>query len=117
MPLLQARNLHQSYGEHALLDGVDLTLETGERVCVVGRNGSGKSTLLKILGGQIRADDGEIVHATELRIASLAQDVPQGFDGSVYDCIAEGIGELAGVISAWHHAALESASDPAALQQ
>ena len=117
MPLLQAKNLHHSYGEHALLDGVDLTLEAGERVCLVGRNGSGKSTLLKIIAGQIRADDGEIIHAPELRIAELRQDVPRGFEGSVYDCIAEGIGELAGVISAWHHAALESAGDPSALQR
>ena len=117
MSLLQARNLHHSYGDHALLDAVDLTLEAGERVCLVGRNGSGKSTLMKIIAGDILADDGDISHAAELRIAQLGQEVPQGFDGSVYDCIAQGIGELAGVFSAWHHAALEAASNPGALDR
>jgi ATP-binding cassette subfamily F protein uup len=117
MPLLQAKNLHHSYGDHALLDGVDLTLEAGERVCLVGRNGSGKSTLLKIIAGRVKVDEGDIVHGSELRIAELNQDVPQGFDGSVYDCIAQGIGKLAGVITAWHHAALESVSNPQALNR
>ena len=58
MPLLQAKNLHHSFGDQPLLDNVDLTLEAGERVCLVGRNGSGKSTLLKILAAEIKVDDG-----------------------------------------------------------
>ena len=117
MSLLQARNLHHSFGDQPLLDNVNLTLEAGERVCLVGRNGSGKSTLLKIIAGNIRADEGEITHASELRIAALQQDVPKKFDGSVYDCIALGIGELAGIITNWHHAALESATNPDALDR
>jgi len=117
MSLLQARNLHHSFGDHALLDAVDLTLEAGERVCLVGRNGSGKSTLLKIITGHIKPDDGEISHSAELRIAELGQEVPQDFDGSVYDCVAQGIGKLAGVISEWHHAAVEAASNPQALDR
>ena len=115
MPLLQARNLYHSFGDQPLLDGVDLTLERGERVCLVGRNGSGKSTLLKILGGEIRADDGELIHPSELRIAGLQQDVPSHFDGSVYDSVARGIGGLAGLISDWHHAVQRAASDSKAL--
>src|SRR5210317_1217811 len=117
MSLLQARNLHHSYGDQPLLDDVNLTLEIGERVCLVGRNGSGKSTLLKIIAGHIKPDDGEITHSGELRIAELGQEVPQDFDGSVYDCVAQGIGKLAGVISEWHHAALEAASNPQALDR
>jgi ATP-binding cassette subfamily F protein uup len=117
MSLLQARNLHHSYGDHALLDGVELTLEAGERICLVGRNGSGKSTLLNIIAGRIKVDDGDIIHSPELRIAALNQEVPQGFDGTVYDCVAQGIGELAGVFTKWHHAALEAAHDPDALNR
>ena len=115
MPLLQARNLHHAYGDHALLDGVDLTLEPGERVCLVGRNGSGKSTLLNIIAGRIKPDDGDIVAPSELRIAELVQDVPRDFGGSVYDCVAQGIGKLAGVLGEWHRAAVEAASNPDAL--
>ncbi len=116
MPLFQARNLHHSYGDQPLLEDVSLTLEPGERVCLVGRNGSGKSTLLKIIAGEIGVDDGEITHRTEMGIAELRQDVPQDFTGSVYDCIARGIGELGDVITKWHHAAIASTTDPAALQ-
>jgi len=116
MSLLQARNLYHSYGDQPLLDDVSLTLEPGERVCLVGRNGSGKSTLLKIIAGDIKVDEGQITHSAELRIAELRQDVPQDFTGSVYDCVAQGIGELGGVITNWHHAAIASATDPAALQ-
>ena len=115
MSLLQAKKLHHSFGDQPLLDNVNLALEAGERVCLVGRNGSGKSTLLKIIAGDIKVDEGEIIHAAELRIAELRQDVPKSFAGSVYDCVAEGIGELAGVIISWHHAAVESATDPGAL--
>jgi len=111
MPLLQAKNLHHSYGDQPLLDQVDLTLEPGERVCLVGRNGSGKSTLLKILAGDIKVDDGEIIHAPELVIAELKQEVPQEFSGSVYDYVARGSGELAEIITDWHHAALAAGGD------
>ena len=117
MPVLQARNLHMSFGDAPLLDGVDLVLEAGERVCLVGRNGCGKSTLLKIVAGAIRPDDGDIVHAQELRIAGLEQEVGRGFSGSVYDCVAQGIGELAGIFGEWHRAAQDAASDSGALER
>ncbi len=117
MPLLQVKNLHHSYGDETLLDNVSLTLEADERLCLVGRNGSGKSTLLKILAGDIKVDSGEIIHASELRISELEQEVPANFAGSVYDCIAQGIGRLAGVITHWHDAALESITNPDALDR
>ncbi len=117
MSQLLARHLSHSYGDQPLLDNADLKLEAGERVCLVGRNGSGKSTLLKILGGSIKADEGQITHSSELRIAELEQDVPRQMSGSVYDCVASGIGELASVISEWHHAALEASENPQALDR
>ncbi len=117
MPLLQARNLTLAYGDKPLLERADLQLEAGERVCLVGRNGSGKSTLLRVIAGEARVDDGEILRASELRIGMLAQDLPAGFEGSVYDCVAAGIGELAGTITDWHHAALAAADDPSALRR
>ncbi|MDJ0779978.1 MAG: ATP-binding cassette domain-containing protein [Gammaproteobacteria bacterium] len=115
MPLLTARNLHHAYGDRPLLDGVDLNVEAGERLCLVGRNGSGKSTLLQILAGTIQPDDGELISDSGLRIAALGQEVPADLDGSVYDCVASGLGEVAALISEWHHAAQAAADDPAAL--
>ena len=117
MPLLQARNLTLAYGDKPLLERAELQLEPGERVCLVGRNGSGKSTLLKLLAGEARPDDGEILRAPELKVAALAQEVPADLAGSVYDCVAAGLGELAGLITDWHHAALAAGADPAALRR
>src|SRR5262245_57181362 len=58
-PLLQLSDIALTFGGHPLLDGVELSVSAGERVCLVGRNGSGKSTLLKIAAGLIEPDRGE----------------------------------------------------------
>lgn len=115
--LFQAKRLYHSFGDQPILDQAELTLATHERVCLVGRNGSGKSTLLKIISGEIVADEGELVRTDGLRIASLQQEVPSGSQGSVYDMVAQGIGRLAQVISDWHHAVLESMTNPAAMDR
>ena len=58
-PLLFLKDIHIRFGNTVLLDGADLSVGEGERLCLVGRNGSGKSTLLKIAAGMIEADNGE----------------------------------------------------------
>ena len=57
-PLLSLQDIRLRLGRHMLLDGAELSLSEGERLCLVGRNGSGKSTLLKIAAGLIEADSG-----------------------------------------------------------
>ncbi len=103
MALLRLQDIHLSYGLPPLLDGVDFTLERGERVALVGRNGEGKSTLLKIIAGEIRPDDGEIYLQQGAKIARLEQEVPREIDGNVYDVVAAGLGDLGGVIARYHH--------------
>ena len=58
MPLIKLSNASLAFGHVALLDKVDLQIEPGERVCLVGRNGEGKSTLLRVLNGDIALDGG-----------------------------------------------------------
>ncbi|MBT5037698.1 MAG: ATP-binding cassette domain-containing protein [Rhodospirillaceae bacterium] len=58
-PLLILRGIHLRFGAQPLLDGAELFVSAGERICLVGRNGCGKSTLLKIAAGSVEADDGE----------------------------------------------------------
>src|SRR5215213_8144049 len=58
-PLVQLRDIGLTFGGTPLLSGVELAVEAGDRLCLVGRNGSGKSTLLKIVAGLIEADHGE----------------------------------------------------------
>ena len=61
MPLVALRNTSKRYGRHVVLDGVDLEVEPGEVVAVIGRSGSGKSTLLRCINGLETIDSGEIV--------------------------------------------------------
>ena len=111
MNLVNAKNIYHSFGDQPLLDSTDLAIETGERICLVGRNGAGKSTLLKMLARELKPDDGEFNFARDIRITELKQEVPENLEGSVYDCVALGLGSLSDVITEWHHLALAAASD------
>ena len=72
--LLVTRKLKKSFGQKAVLNGVDLTLTPGLRLGLLGPNGSGKSTLLRLLTGEMMPDAGEIERAEELRIVYFDQN-------------------------------------------
>ncbi len=103
MPLIQIQSLDYSVGGPLLLENVELTIEPNERVCVVGRNGEGKSTLLRLLGGEIAPDDGEVRVQGGVRVARLAQEVPQDTAGDVFDVVAAGLGNLGALLAEYHH--------------
>jgi ATP-binding cassette subfamily F protein uup len=91
MALLSLRNVNLSFGGLPLLDGVDLHIERGDRVCLLGANGSGKSSLLRILSGESPPDSGEVVRSSRLRVTRLAQQVPSHLHGRVMDVVAPGV--------------------------
>ncbi len=101
MALLSLKQITVSFGGPNLLDKVDFQLDRGERVCLVGRNGAGKSTLMKLIAGDIKEDGGEIL-GKGIKIARLEQEVPAGTDGSVFDVVAKGLGDIAPILSAYH---------------
>ncbi|MBS9777983.1 MAG: ATP-binding cassette domain-containing protein [Gammaproteobacteria bacterium] len=103
MSLLRLRNIQISYGAAPLFDGIDMTIEKGERLCLIGRNGAGKSTLMKLIMGEIYADDGEIVKTQGLRIARLIQEVPKDTGGLIYDVVAEGLGDIGALLKEYAH--------------
>lgn len=72
-PILKLDRISLSFGGTALLDGVDLQVEPGDRICLVGRNGSGKSTLLKIAAGLVDAQSGEIFRHPSATVRYLPQ--------------------------------------------
>ena len=102
MPLLTFQNVDFGVGGPRLLEQVDLSIEPGERVCIVGRNGAGKSSLLRLMAGENKPDDGEI-RRYETRIAGLAQEVPLALEGSVFDVVALGLGALGETLARYHH--------------
>jgi ATP-binding cassette subfamily F protein uup len=74
-PLLILRDIHLTFGGgHPLLDGADLSVTAGDRLCLVGRNGSGKSTLLKVAAGMVQADRGDRVIQTGVTMRYLPQE-------------------------------------------
>jgi ATP-binding cassette subfamily F protein uup len=112
MPLVTLQDIFLSYGQPPLIDHINLVIEPGERVCLIGRNGAGKSTLLKILTGQVIADDGVLKRAAGVKIAQLEQSVPQDAVGSVFDVIAEGLGTEGQLAARYHHLIVELSNNP-----
>ena len=102
MALVDIRKLDYSVGGPLLLEGVDFSLEARERVCIVGRNGAGKSTLMRLLAGEIRADDGEVRVAPGIVVARLAQEVPHGLDGTIFDVVAGALGDIGLLLAEFH---------------
>ncbi len=116
-PLVSLKNVSLAFGSAPLLEQVNLNIERGERLCLLGRNGTGKSTLLRVLGAEIGVDDGEIWRHDSLRVASLEQEVPVGDGRSVFDVVASGLETLGGLLADYHRLAhqLEQGEHDAAL--
>ncbi|WP_331771300.1 ATP-binding cassette domain-containing protein (plasmid) [Embleya sp. NBC_00888] len=71
---LGAISLTKSYGDHRVLTGVDLAVDRGSRLVVLGLNGAGKTTLLRVLAGHETPDGGRVVAGTGLRLGYFAQE-------------------------------------------
>ena len=104
MPILQLKNISVAFGDVALLDHVEFTIEPGERIALIGRNGAGKSSLLKILAGQAAADDGNIARSPGLNVALVLQEPDFDESLTVFDAVASGLGEVSRDLIAYHEA-------------
>ncbi|MCM2358586.1 MAG: ATP-binding cassette domain-containing protein [Geobacteraceae bacterium] len=102
MALISLRNISLAFGGPPLLDGINLQLEPGDRLCLMGRNGSGKSTLMKLISGEHTPDGGEISRQQGLRVALVSQEIPQGLAGTVFDVVAGGMGNAAALLTEYH---------------
>ena len=88
MAIVSLLDVSLSFGGAPLLDRVNLQIERGERVCLVGRNGAGKSTLMKVIAGEMQPDAGQVTRSpADAVIAALRQEVPVGLSGSVLNII------------------------------
>jgi ATP-binding cassette subfamily F protein uup len=103
MTLLSLESVALSYGLPPLLDNVSFAIDQGERVCLIGRNGTGKSTLLKIIAGEVQPDAGERRFGQGVTVAKLAQEVPLHGDASVFEVVAEGLGDLGALVRDYFH--------------
>jgi ATP-binding cassette subfamily F protein uup len=97
MAVLSLSNAHLAFGHVALLDDANFSLETGERLGLIGRNGAGKSSLLKILAGLEKPDDGLLQMTQGLRIQYVPQEPVFDLALSVFDVVSEGVAEAKAV--------------------
>jgi ATP-binding cassette subfamily F protein uup len=112
MELIRISQGELAFGEDKVLDKADLSVQTGERICLVGRNGAGKSTLMKVLMGFQTLDDGQVLKSSTMQVAMLEQDPPESSDISVFDFIAQGVKENADLIKRYHVVIHDVTEDP-----
>jgi len=112
MELLRIANAELAFGEDKILNKAELSVQTGERICLVGRNGAGKSTLMKILMGKQTLDDGQILKSSTMKMAMLEQDPPESSDNTVFDYVAQGVQENADIIRRYHALIHDVTEDP-----
>ncbi len=111
MALVSLQDVKVSFGGPLLIEGADLSIDRGERVCLVGRNGTGKSTIMKLITGEIKPDGGKIVFQQGVKITLLTQEVPQALFGSVFDVVSSAFGEQGKLLAAYHHVSARLAHD------
>jgi ATP-binding cassette subfamily F protein uup len=94
MTLLRFDDVSLDFGDQMILRDAELSIEGGERVCLIGRNGAGKSTTFKLITGQLEPDRGEITARQGLIVSQLEQTLPEALDLPVTDVIRSGLTQI-----------------------
>ena len=110
MPLITLDKVSVAFGLNPLLEAVDLQIEPGERVCLIGRNGCGKSTLLKLIDHQLQPDSGSLWHRPGLRLARLSQELPEDEQATVFQTVVGGLDTLGQLVNDYHEAVVQLAT-------
>ena len=104
MSLIRLRNIHVGFGGPAILESISVSIDAGERLCLLGRNGTGKSTLLKVIAGEVKAENGDLEFKQNLKLAVLDQEPRGDLQGIIFDVVAMGLGDNAKYLQDYHHA-------------
>lgn len=101
MALVSLQEVSLAFGGPLLFDRMNLQLEAGERVALLGRNGVGKTTLMKVIAGQIKVDAGDVVFQKGIQVTHLPQEVPTDITGNVFDLVLSGLGGREKHLDGW----------------
>jgi len=94
MSLIRFEDILLRFGDLTILREAQLTIDAGERVCLIGRNGAGKSTTLNLIIGTLEPDAGEIVRGVNLIVSQLEQTLPEAMDQPVRDVVRSGLTDI-----------------------
>jgi ABC transport system ATP-binding/permease protein len=103
--LLSFDQVSLRFGEQVILSAADFSIESGERVCLIGRNGAGKTSLLKLISGALAPDEGEVRARAGLRISRLEQTLPETLGMTVREFVAGGLAAVAALVEEYERRA------------
>lgn len=112
MALLGMQDVSVGFGGPPLLEHMNLQIEPGERICLIGRNGVGKTTFLKLIAGRLQPDSGVLSRAPQLTVTALEQEVPNTLTGTVFDQISAGLGSRGELLAQYHQLSHDLAGRP-----
>lgn len=108
--LIRLREAYLKFGIFALLDKVNLIINSNEKIALLGRNGTGKSTLLKVIKGLQKLDSGIIEYANGIKIGMLEQNFASTKNESIFDIVAGGLGEKGELLKKYHKLSHDAAN-------
>jgi ATP-binding cassette subfamily F protein uup len=119
MALISLQEINLAFSGPLIFDCLNLQLEPGERIALLGRNGAGKTTLMKVMNGQQQVDSGNVIVQKGIQVAHLPQEVPVDITGTVFDIVLSGLGIRAELLSQHHHLThrLQTEQTPELLKQ
>jgi len=94
MSLIRFEDIFLRFGDVTILREARLTIDAGERVCLIGRNGAGKSTTLNLIMGVLEPDAGEILRGANLVVSRLEQTLPDAMDQPVHEVVRSGLADI-----------------------
>jgi len=109
--LLRFSEVSLSFGDQTILHEADFSVDSNERVCLIGRNGAGKSTTLKLIAGLIEPDDGKIEIPSTVRIAMLEQNLAESTSQGVREFVTAGMAAQVALIDEYRALAAQSSSE------
>lgn len=102
MPVLSLDKATLAFSHVPVLDNINLQINAGEKVFLVGRNGMGKSCLLKVIMGHYKLDSGRVQIEPGIRVAELSQDLPDCDQSTIYEYVATGLQSLGDLLNQYH---------------
>ena len=111
MSLINLNNISIAFGHVTLLDNIALRIESGERVCLMGRNGEGKSTLLKIISNAQAPDQGQVEYQSGCKVARLNQEPEFNLNDTVFHAVASSLGKMGQLVEQYHNLVQNIAND------
>ncbi|MBR4329003.1 MAG: ABC-F family ATP-binding cassette domain-containing protein, partial [Candidatus Riflebacteria bacterium] len=104
MALVSMQNVSLSFTGTKILEDLNVQIEKGQRICLLGRNGVGKTTLMRTLAGELKPDSGSVQVGQGVKVAYFSQNIPQNLAKKAYDIVAEGLGSKGKLAIDYHNA-------------